>query len=167
MELTELQEQWLRALESGEYQQGREQLEISAEKISRRQIDAREWGDPEDRSDNEPPSYILVLDDSRPAYCCMGVMCALARKIDEFFTYDPSSGYPPLNILEMFRLVDNQMAYVDVEEQMSKQETVVLEGTAGLALLNDWKEFDFAQIAAEVRAHPERYFQAPDATSGH
>ena len=159
--LTELQERWLQALESGEYQQGREQLVIGKDAITMAQKDIESCSDPEYENEmsEEDKSYWLKYDADKDAYCCMGVMCQLALNSGLIEGFKGSAGYPPAQVDDLFGIIINDEIHLQDNETKERKRNPF--GTGGLANLNDQDCLSFAQIAAEVRAHPERYFRPP------
>jgi hypothetical protein len=120
-EMTPAQEEWLAALESGQYQQTSGHLTM-------------------------PGS---ALDNTPEAHCCMGVMCVLAKEKGVITEYTESDSFPPPSVCHHFGLI---------RFGSMNQRPFSTTGSAGLALLNDVYHRTFKEIAAEVRASPERFF---------
>jgi hypothetical protein len=133
--LTPNQEAWLKALESGEFNQTTGQLE-------------------------EPG----------PKYCCLGVACVLAEKEGvkvERYSHDYGEAYGDRiiggslsnqrGVMEWLGLRSlTGMQFVD-GRLVGKSPSAIEKGYESLTHLNDNGK-TFKEIAAIIRAHPERFF---------
>ena len=132
MQLTPLQEKWLQALESGDYQQTTGHL------CAYQDADGITAEPGSDEEMSNPPN----------SFCCLGVACEIAENEMLIDRYDPRLNFPPEKVVEIFGFLPSH-SRLSLGEQ---------KGTSALARLNDIEGLTFPQIAAKVRQSPETYF---------
>jgi hypothetical protein len=139
----EIKERWVAALESGEFQQGTNFLAMDS--VVMDEITGRE-------AVNEDGSLKL-----KRRYCCLGVLCEVAKRDGAIDSYDIAEPYLPRVVQEWAELptrpaVPNRSVTADDPDSV-QQAAVNLDGErVGLDILND-NGCTFPRIAELIRAH--------------
>ena len=90
------------------------------------------------------------------AFCCMGVACERARTEGLIYQFSFSADYPSNTVCDIFGFIPTHNALIP--------DAAYATGTRALGILNDSEGRSFPEIAAEVRAQPEKYLiEMPEA----